>query len=246
MSVFQKLGIQKIFFNQKDKRLASNIKLIVGRKPLNLPLYRLALTPAGLGDQNAEGVAISNERLEFLGDAVLGSIVADYLYIKYPYRNEGFLTETRAKIVNRETLHQVGLKIGLRNIFSEELEGRSIVQGKSLYGDMLEALIGAIYLDRGYSFCKSYILERLLIHIDVEEAIRTTVNYKSKIIEWSQKEGKTVEFKLLNVSGNQRFKEFTVSLEIDQEEISQGKGPNKKKAEQDACENGCKVLDIEL
>ena len=218
--------------------------MMTGSKPLSLSLYRLALTPAGLGDSNAKGVAISNERLEFLGDAVLGSVVADYLYIKYPYRNEGFLTETRSKIVNRETLHEVGIKVGLKKIFTEELDGRNLIQGKSLYGDMLEALIGAVYLDRGYAFSKKYILERLLIHIDIDEAIKTTVNYKSKIIEWSQKEGKNVEFKLMNVSGNQRFKEFTISLEIDQKEISQGKGPNKKKAEQEACENACKVLNI--
>ncbi|MHA7129115.1 ribonuclease III family protein [Algoriphagus namhaensis] len=219
--------------------------MIVGSKPLNLPLYRLAITPAGLREESSSGTHISNERLEFLGDAILGAVIADQLYIKYPYRNEGFLTETRAKLVNREVLHGVGLKIGLKNLFSEQLSGRNFTQSKSLYGDMLEALIGAIYLDRGYGFTKKYIIERLLVHLDVNEAVNTTINYKSKAIEWAQKEGKSVEFKLLGVQGTQRLKEFRVALLIAGEEIAQGTGSNKKKAEQNACEKACDILNID-
>lgn len=220
--------------------------MIVGSKPLNVSLYRLAITPSGLQESSANGFQISYERLEFLGDAVLGAVVADYLYLKYPYRNEGFLTETRSKLVNREALHHVGTKIGLKKLFTEELEGRSFAQSKSLYGDMLEALVGAIYLDRGYPFTRKFILAQLLVHFDIQEAVNTTANYKSKIIEWAQKEGKSAQYKLLDQRGNQRFKEFTVSLEIDGESIATGKGSTKKKAEQNASENACKILNIEV
>lgn len=218
--------------------------MMVGSKPFNIVLYRLAITPSGLQESTSNGFQISYERLEFLGDAVLGAVVADYLYLKYPYRNEGFLTETRSKLVNREVLHTVGMKIGLKRLFSQELDGRSFTQSKSLYGDMLEALVGAIYLDKGYTFTRKFILERLLIHFDIQEAVNTTINYKSKIIEWGQKESKAVHYKLLGVTGNQRLKEFTVALEIDGEEIAKGTGSNKKKAEQNASENACKVLNI--
>ncbi len=245
MSIFQKLGFQKVLLDKKDRRLASSVKLLLGSQPFNISLYRLAITPSALGEVSSNGFPISNERLEFLGDAVLGSVIADYLFVKYPFRNEGFLTETRSKLVNRETLHAVGIKIGLQNLFKQELDGRPFVTGKSLYGDMLEAFIGAVYLDRGYTFTKKLILERILIHMDVQGAIRTITNFKSKVLEWAQKRSKSVELKTIGVTGNQRYKEFTIQMELDGEEISRGKGPTKKKAEQNACENACKVLEID-
>ena len=244
MKFFQKLGIQYIFLSEKDRRLASSIKLMIGSRPFNLAVYKLSLTPSGLGEETTKGFRISNERLEFLGDAVLGSVVAEYLFLKYPYRDEGFLTETRSKLVNRENLNATGQKIGLKKILNLELGDRSFIGNKSLFGDILEAFIGAIYLDKGYAFTKSFILTRILTHMDLDDMIATTTNYKSKIIEWSQKSNKQIEFEVIAVHGNQRYKEFIVSLQVEAEEIAQGKGSTKKKAEQEASKNACEILKI--
>jgi ribonuclease-3 len=217
---------------------------MLGSRPFNLFLYKLSLTPAGLGEETTKGFRISNERLEYLGDAILGSVVAEYLFLKYPYRDEGFLTETRSKLVNRENLNQTGIKIGLRKILTMEIGDRSFIGNKSLFGDILEAFIGAIYMDKGYVFTRSFILNRILLHMDLDGMIATTTNYKSKIIEWSQKSNKQIEYQVLTINGNQRFKEFVVALQVENEQIAQGKGSTKKKAEQEASKNACEILKI--
>jgi ribonuclease III len=244
VKLFQRLGLHTLFFSAKDKRLATSIKLILGSKPLNLSLYRLALTPAGLGEETNKGFKKSNERLEFLGDAILGAVIAEHLFKKYPYRDEGFLTETRSKLVNRETLNEIGIKIGLKKTLQQVLDNRQFVGNKSLYGDIVEAFLGAVYLDRGYAFSRKLILQRILIHMDLDGMVTTVSNYKSKLIEWSQRENKQVEFKVLHVNSNQRFKEFVIELRVDDEAIAQGKGDTKKKAEQEASKNACEQLQI--
>lgn len=244
MKFFQRLGIHSLFFSAKDKRLATSIQLILGSKPLNLSLYRLALTPAGLGEETDKGFRKSNERLEFLGDAILGAVIAEYLFKKYPYRDEGFLTETRSKLVNRETLNEVAIKIGLKKILQQVVDNRQFVGNKSLYGDILEAFLGAVYLDRGYAFSKKLILQRILIHLDLEGMVTTVSNHKSKVIEWSQREGNQVEFQVVQVNNNQRYKEFVVAIVVNGESIAQGKGETKKKAEQEASKNACEQLQI--
>ena len=244
MKLFQRLGIHSLFFSAKDKRLATSIQLILGSKPLNLSLYRLALTPAGLGEETDKGFRKSNERLEFLGDAILGAVIAEYLFKKYPYRDEGFLTETRSKLVNRETLNEVGIKVGLKKTLQQVVDNRQFVGNKSLYGDILEAFLGAVYLDRGYAFSKKLILQRILIHLDLEGMVTTVSNHKSKVIEWSQREGNQVEFQVVQVNSNQRYKEFVVAIVVNGESIAQGKGETKKKAEQEASKNACEQLQI--
>jgi ribonuclease-3 len=244
VKLFQRLGIHSLFFSAKDKRLATSIQLILGSKPLNLSLYRLALTPAGLGEETDKGFRKSNERLEFLGDAILGAVIAEYLFKKYPYRDEGFLTETRSKLVNRETLNEVGIKIGLKKTLQQVVDNRQFVGNKSLYGDILEAFLGAVYLDRGYAFSKKLILQRILIHLDLEGMVTTVSNHKSKLIEWSQREGNQVEFQVVQVNSNQRYKEFVVAIVVNGESLAQGKGETKKKAEQEASKNACEQLQI--
>lgn len=244
MKLFHRIGLQFLFLGKKDKRLVSSIKIMLGSKPFNLSLYKLSLTPAGLGEETTKGFRISNERLEFLGDAILGSVVAEYLFLKYPYRDEGFLTETRSKLVNRESLNKTGIKIGLKKILEIEIGERNFTGNKSLFGDILEAFIGAVYMDQGYVFTKSFILNRILLHMDLDDMIATTTNYKSKIIEWSQKFNKQIEYQVLTINGNQRFKEFVVALQVENEQIAQGKGSTKKKAEQEASKNACEILKI--
>jgi len=219
---------------------------MVGSRPFNLFLYKLALKHNSIAEETINGLKISNERLEYLGDAVLGAVVAEFLFKKFPFRDEGFLTETRSRMVNREALNQIAIKIGLSKIIEREFKGKNLSAHKSIYGDALEAVVGAVYLDRGYDFCKKFILKRIIIHFDVEGIITTTSNFKSKIIEWSQKENKEVDFKTLSVTGNQRFKEFHIHLLVGGEVIAEGKGATKKKAEQDASKNACEILKLDF
>lgn len=139
MKILRLLGLHKLIYSKKDKRLAASINLIVGSKPLNLSLYKLAFKHSSSAEETKGGIKMSNERLEFLGDAVLGAVVAEHLFLKYPYRDEGFLTETRSRIVNRESLNQVGQKIGLAKIVESDLSGKGLYSHKSIYGDTLEA-----------------------------------------------------------------------------------------------------------
>lgn len=246
MKLSRLLRLQALFYNKNEKRLATAIKHMVGSRPFNLSLYKLAIKHVSVAEENINGFKISNERLEYLGDAVLGTVVAEFLFLKFPYRDEGFLTETRSRIVNREALNQIAIKIGLAKVVNNEYKGKNLSSHKSIYGDTLEAIVGAVYLDRGYKFCKKFILKCIIIHFDVDDIISTTSNFKSKIIEWSQKENKEVDFKTISVTGNQRFKEFHVQLFVGGDQLSEGKGPTKKKAEQEASKNACEKLNIAI
>ncbi len=245
MKILRLLGLQKLIYSKNDKRLAAAIKLIVGSKPLNLSLYKLAFRHASAAEEHKSGIKMSNERLEFLGDAVLGAIVAEHLFLKFPYRDEGFLTETRSRIVNRESLNQVGLKIGLAKIVESELSQKGLSSHKSIYGDTLEALVGAVYLDWGYNFCRKFVYNRIILpHFDLDDIINTTINFKSKVIEWSQKDNHVIDFVLKSVSNSQRFKEFVVELNVDGKLCTEGKGATKKKAEQEAAKYACEKLNL--
>jgi ribonuclease-3 len=211
-----------------------------------MELYYLAMRHTSLANEK-EGFAESNERLEYLGDAVLGMVVAEYLFTKYPFRDEGFLTEVRSRIVNRENLNLLAKKIGLDDIV--EYNGKSKPNGlsfKSIYGDALEALIGAVYLDKGYKFTRKFILTMLIIpHVDLDMISSTDNNFKSKIIEWSQKENKDLTFEVVELKENGNFKRFEARVFVGTKQISVGQGLSKKKAEQNAAQQSCQVLNIE-
>ncbi len=225
--------------SEKDITLYATIKGILGKKPKNLDLYKLAVRHSSVSKE-------SNERLEYLGDAILGAIVAEYLFKKFPYRDEGFLTEIRSRIVKRETLNALALKIGLNKILEFQNQfPHSRHVNKSIYGNALEAFIGAIYLDRGYKFCSKFIINGLIKpYIDVQEVIDNHHNFKSTLIEWSQKNGKTINFKIVNEEGSKHAKEFTAQVSIDGELVGQGVGFSKKKAEQAAAQKACHLLKI--
>ncbi len=228
----------------QDKKLVFAIKSIVGSKPLNLSLYQLAVSHSSIAKTNNDGFKESNERLEFLGDAILGSVVAEYLFKKFPFKDEGFLTEIRSRIVNRESLNLLGRKIGLPNIVAYDNPHRSRTH-KSIYGNALEALVGAVYLDRGYLFCSKFIIKKLLIpHYDIGELINTDSNHKSKVIEWAQRQNKQIAFEIVNIKSIGNHKEFTAQVVIDNEMKGEGFGHNKKKAEQAAALKACETLDI--
>jgi ribonuclease III len=231
--------------SKKDKRLITAIVTIVGSKPLNLNLYRLATRHSSMATINIKGLKESNERLEYLGDAILGAAVADYLFKKYPYKDEGFLTELRSRIVSRESLNGLGKKIGLNQLIEYDNSQKDRLSHKSIYGDTLEAFVGAVYLDRGYDFCKTFILEKLIIpHYDLQMIVDSTINFKSKLIEWSQRENKELNFEIVSVKNDRHHKEFIAEVTVDGKAIGKGFGYNKKKAEQDAAKKTMVLLGL--
>lgn len=220
--------------DSQDKQLYVAIKSITGRAPYNLSLYKLAMRHSSIALVNDHGLRESNERLEYLGDAILGMIVAEFLFMRFPFKEEGFLTEMRSKIVNRETLNDLSRKLGIKNLIQFH-QNKSALSPKSIYGDSLEALIGAIYLDRGFGFCKRFIIKRLIIpHFDLDELVNTITNHKSKIIEWSQKQNRKLSFEIVDQNQKNRNGQFVAQIFIDGEGYEKGFGFSKKKAEQDA------------
>jgi len=230
----------------KEKNMIRAFSRIIGKKPYNIQLYILAMQHTSIAAENNKGFKESNERLEYLGDAVLGAVVAEYLFKKYPFKTEGFLTEIRSRIVNRESLNRLAMKIGLSDLVEFEGKKRGAQSHKSIYGDAMEAFIGAVYLDMGFSFCRKYIIRKLLMqHYDLQEIIDTTTNFKSLIIEWAQKNNCDINFEIAETKGSKHAKQFKVRLYVNQELTSEGNGFSKKKAEQDAARKASLVLNID-
>ena len=239
--------IVNTFKNQtdKDKRLTLAIKTIVGSKPFNLRLYHLAMRHSSAAELNQFGFKESNERLEYLGDAVLGAVVADYLFKKYPFKDEGFLTDIRSRIVNRESLSNIGRQLGLDKIvqYDSSLRKESY---RTICGNALEALIGAVYLDKGFDHCKEFIEKRLLApYFHLDTLVNTVHNHKSLLIEWAQKENRQLSFEIIESELQKNNKEFTAAVVLDSETLSTGKGSSKKKAEKDAARKACLKLQLE-
>ncbi|MEM7106831.1 MAG: ribonuclease III [Bacteroidota bacterium] len=230
---------------EREKRLIAAVETIVGSKPTNLSLFVLATKHSSIAKTNIRGIRESNERLEYLGDAILGAAVADYLFRKFPYKEEGFLTEIRSRIVNRESLNGLGRTLGLESIIEYDQSNKGKLSHKSLYGDTLEAFVGAVYLDKGYLFCKRFIWKKLLIpYFNLDEIVQSNHNYKSMVIEWGQKENKNIKFEIIDIKNQKQFKEFTAMVYIEGEPFGTGQGFNKKKAEQDAAHKTCGILKL--
>ncbi|MBX2962574.1 MAG: ribonuclease III [Cyclobacteriaceae bacterium] len=226
-----------------DKKLISAIQTIGGFTPKNLELYRLATRHSSVLKENGDGYKENNERLEYLGDAILGAAVADFLFKKFPYKSEGFLTEIRSRIVNRESLNLLARKIGIGNIV--QYDQKNVQLQQVILGNTLEAIVGAIYLDRGYSSVKKFVIKKLIVpNYDLDELVSTQSNFKSRVIEWSQREGKEVRFEIVDIKKGKIHKEFTAQVFVDNEVTGTGYGNSKKKAEQDAAYKTCIKLNI--
>lgn len=183
---------------------------------------------------SAENDKMSNERLEFLGDSLLNAIVAEHLFRIFPYKDEGFLTKMRSKIVSRNHLNQIANKMGLQNMLNKDTGGYS---GSSIYGNALEALIGSIYLDYGYRKTKKFVLIRLFgLYIDLDALENTETDFKSKLIEWAQKEKRNIEFRVMEEARYADDKTFLIGIFIDSDLKSQASNYSKKRAEQMAAE----------
>ncbi len=205
---------------------------MLGFTPHNLNLYRTALSHRSV----REGADENNERLEFLGDAVLSSIVAHYLFMKYPYKGEGFLTEMRSKMVNRQQLNDIGIKMGLKKITIYNKFDSSL-KISQIFGNTLEALIGAVYLDRGYDKTQSWV-EKYIIstHMFIDDLEGIEINIKNKLYGWANKNGKQLEFATLDEKFENGRRLFTIGATVDGELVAQGKGYNKKDASQIAAQ----------
>ena len=212
--------------NKESKEFAVQLRNVIGFHPNNILLYKTALSHRSI----REGADENNERLEFLGDAVLSSVVAHYLFRKYPYKGEGFLTEMRSKMVNRQKLNEIAIKMGLKKItLYNKTDGALKIS--QIFGNTLEALIGAIYLDLGYNKTSKWVEEQIILpylFIDDLEAIE--INIKNKLYGWANKNGKTVEFATLDENNENGRRLFTIAATVDGQIIAQAKGYNKKDA----------------
>jgi ribonuclease III len=228
----------------KDKELARRLRPILGFIPSDLALYKLAFfhKSSNPAEKPVTGVTQNNERLEYLGDAVLGTIVAEYLFNKYPNYDEGFLTKMRSKIVKRNSLNKIGDKMGLDVILQEYNNTRL---SRSMLGNAVEALVGAIYLECGYDKTRRYIIRKLLRkYLDIHELETYDDNYKSQLLEWSQKNGKVVSYKVIAKYKFEKRDRFKVAVLLDGNKIATADDFNKKSAEQMASEKALVSIGI--
>jgi ribonuclease-3 len=229
-----------------DRKYVKALKNLLGFVPGNLSLYRMAFRHRSIAVGIKRGGKNSNERLEFLGDAILGAVVAEVLFKMYPYKDEGFLTEMRSKIVSRVNLNQLGKRLGFNELIEFDASTVNITSKQSsLLGDAFEALVGAVYLDKGYNFTKDFLINRIIKpHIDIHTLEITETNFKSKLIEWCQRQSKEIIFELIPNTAGDNAKLFTVQVIIDSEVMATGVDYNKKNAEKLAAEKTCEMLGI--
>jgi len=240
--VIRNLRYRIKLFSSTRKEFYSFIKNITGFSPLKLKLYDLAFIHKSATSVDYLGNPINNERLEYLGDAVLGAVVADYLYNRFPGKDEGFLTQLRSRIVNRSFLTQLTFKMGLSQFVTSNTS--TINESSHIYGDVFEAFIGAIYLDNGYEAAKSFIIKKILSeYVDIYELERSDSNFKSQLIEWGQKHKKNVEFNTItNPSTGTNKPPFISEIIIDGEITGRGEGYSKKEAQQNAAQIALSML----
>lgn len=233
------------FYNSnfsKERTLARKLRSILGFTPTRLSVYRLAFYHKSMNGEE-DSYSQNNERLEFLGDAILSTIVAEYLFKKYPYQNEGFLTKMRSKIVKRKTLNEIAEKMGLDMILTDYSQGRLSL---SMLGNALEALVGAIYIDLGYEKTRNYVINHILRKfLDIHQLEHVDENYKSQLLEWCQKNGKGVDYKVISKFKHNKRDRFKIGVFVDGDEITTAEDYNKKSAEQLASALAIQKLQIE-
>ena len=233
--------LQRIFGSAEERIFRKNLRNLLGYKPRSFAIYELALTHRSV----RESIDQNNERLEFLGDAILSSLVAEYLFKRYPYKGEGFLTEMRSKMVNRQQLNDIALRMGLNKVaIFNKSDGA--LRTSQIFGNTLEALVGAIYLDQGYTFVDKWVLRSLIQpHLSMDDLEILDMNLKNKLYGWVNRQGKTLEFVTLNEKLERGRRLFTIAAVIDGERIAEGKAYNKKDASQIAAQEAIAKLGIE-
>lgn len=227
---------------RKGKEPYFSFYKMLGFYPDRIELYHEALTHRSSSVKSKEGKWVNNERLEFLGDAILDAIVADILYKKFIHKKEGFLTSTRSRIVQRETLNKIAVEIGIDSIITTST--RNLSHNTNIYGDALEALIGAIYLDQGYRVAKHFVYETLIKeHINIENVVKSEVDFKSRLIEWGQKHKIEVSFELVESTYDEMNSPiFKSRVLVGGKDLGTGKGYSKKESHQKASKKAIRQL----
>lgn len=224
--------IRVLSLNRTDRSFYKQLTNVLGFAPGNISLYKTALSHRSVKENTQD----NNERLEYLGDAVLSGIVADYLFKRYPYKGEGFLTEMRSKMVNRATLNEIAVRMGLKKItFYNKSDGS--LKASQIFGNTLEALVGAVYLDKGYVATRQWVLKQIIItHMFIDDLETLEINHKNKLYGWANKNGKTLEFETLEERFENGRRLFTVGAVVDGQLIAEGRAFNKKDASQIAAQ----------
>ncbi len=225
-----------------DRKYYALLKALFGFTPHNIELYKLALVHRSASVVLDDGTPINNERLEFLGDAILESIVSDFLFIEFPNKNEGFLTQMRSKIVSRVSLNEIALHIGLDKHIIVQYSNNHIQ--KHLYGDALEAMIGAMYLDKGYDFVNRLVINNILRkNVNLHKMMQEENDYKSRLIEWCQKHRSELIFSTHpSPRSNDHHPSFVCTTAVDGLALGEGEGASKKEAEQMAAQQALSAL----
>lgn len=233
-------------YKGENKEFYLFFKNVLGFTPRNTKLYQIAFIHRSKSVEMGQGWRVNNERLEYLGDAVLSAVVAEFLYKKYPYQGEGYLTEMRSKLVSRANLNKLARQIGLSQLIQYNRESQGIF--KSVDGDAFEALVGAIYLEKGYKFTRRVLVNKIIgIHLDVDAMAHTEWNYKSKLIDWGQKNRKKISFEVEHVTyqGKESRRQYDVRVKIDGTPAEHAIEYSIKAAEQLAAEKTYKKLQEE-
>jgi ribonuclease-3 len=229
------------YYLHPDKELARRLRSLVGFTPVHLSLFKLAFFHKSTFNTKDYAIA-NNERLEFLGDAVLSTIVGEYLFKKYPNSDEGFLTKMRSKIVKRNSLDDIADKMGLDLFLANYNQTRL---SKSMLGNALEALVGAVYIEVGYEKTKQYVIRRILRrYLDIHELESFDDNYKSQLLEWCQKNGRNIEYKVVAKYKSEKRDKFKVAVFVDGKKLGTADDFNKKSAEQLASERAMAAIGI--
>jgi len=232
--------LKNFFQKHSGSSFKKELKNVLGFKPGNLTLFKTALTHRSI----REGSDENNERLEYLGDAILSALIADYLFKRYPYKEEGYLTEMRSKMVNRQQLNDIAIRMGLKKItLYNKIDGSLKVS--QIFGNTLEALVGAIYLDHGYKKVSKWVLDRIILpHMFMDDLENLEINHKNKLYGWANKNGKVLEFETLNEKLENGRRLFTVAAVVDGRNIAEGTAFNKKDASQIAAQVAVDKLGI--
>jgi len=232
--------IQTLLSFFKKSEFEKNLVALIGYQTKSIVLFQTALNHRSVRENPEE----NNERLEFLGDAIISSVVADYLFKKYPYKGEGFLTEMRSKMVNRQQLNHIAVQMGLRKMTKfNKMDGS--LKTSQIFGNTLEALVGAIYLDKKYDFTKLWIIEKMIQpYLFMDDLEQIDINIKNKIIGWALKQGKQIDFVLAGEQLEGRRRLFTINVVLDGEVVTAQKGYTKKDASQLAAQKAIEILGI--
>ena len=226
--------IQGIFNHTKTDTFHIKLEKILGFKPRS-ELYKKALTHGSKNYKDKHGNAFNYERLEYVGDAILGSVIAKFLYNSVPDANEGYLTKMRSKIVNRSHLNKIGAELGLIDLMDSNLGISKF--GEDTHGNLLESIIGAVFLDKGFKMCEKFIHKTIISpHVNISRLEGKITSYKSFIVEWSQKKKIKLNFNCTEDQTAEESKYFSVSLKIDNKTIAKARSTSRKKAEEKAAQ----------